>query len=998
MASSSIASSPLLYACIAYNTTILTEYTTSVSSQASNFAPLVLSNISHIESKKVTYSHNSYFINYLADAASEYPHSASAGGLTYLVVTNPSFGQRIPFSFLFEVKKQFLEKFPAESTDFSSLPIYGAANFNNELKSLMAEYSKPDAIQSVQGEIAKVRGIMCENIDSLLERGDRIDLLVDKTDRLGGGAYDFRLRSRRLRRKMWWNNIKLMSLLVLTIVFLVYLFVGFACGLPGWSKCIGRGKKRSKPKQQLDSSSGYQREKIYPSWSNVHESRSQQPSYYGSSSYQRGPYVLNSQPPRDQNTSTYSLFGELLQNEIRSLLKTLCDPKNKHLIESWGIISTEYLESKMVDFRSRIIECVEKAEEGAVSKDENPLFFRLRKAFVKGNLKGLTMEVKYSFLSSVASKKFSPKEELRLQELADLRFPAEWYPSTRALQRTVHLHVGPTNSGKTYHALQKLEAATNGVYAGPLRLLAHEVYSRFNAKGKLCGLITGEEKRIPPELTENMYSCTVEMIPLNVMLDVAVIDEIQMITSPDRGWAWTSAFLGVQAKEVHLCGEIRTKKLIEDLCALVGDKLVIHEYERLSPLELETDSINGDLSKLRKGDAVILFSRLAIHGMKQEIEKKTGKRCAVVYGSLPPETRAQQAALFNNPNNDYDYLVASDAVGMGLNLSIRRIIFESTLKFDGTERRVMETSEIKQIAGRAGRYKTANDDVKIKEDTTTAPEPVSGLDLVPVGEKKEPTLGLVTTLSPSDFETVRKSMIINAPFIKSAGIAPNADIILRFASYFPPSTPFSYILLRLFEISSIRSPFSICMLRDEIIIADLIQSYNLSSRDRLTFTAAPTSTNDPATGEIIKELASCVASQSGGELLNMKTFKLELLDIDINDHPLQSKGYLREAEALHKALTLYLWLSYRFAGVFISQALAFHVKSLLEAKIDECLATVTYNPERRKKSKKKSKERAVLEAMLESADDEKEQQPLKAELEPKIKPKSQPLQVEANLA
>lgn len=98
---------------------------------------------------------------------------------------------------------------------------------------------KQDAISNVQGEIDNVRGIMSQNIESLLERGERIDLLVDKTDRLGGNASEFRIRSRGLRRQMWWKNVKLMALLTLVCIFLVYLLVGMGCGLPGWSKCVG---------------------------------------------------------------------------------------------------------------------------------------------------------------------------------------------------------------------------------------------------------------------------------------------------------------------------------------------------------------------------------------------------------------------------------------------------------------------------------------------------------------------------------------------------------------------------------------------------------------------------------------------------------------------------------------------------------------------------------------------------------------------------------------
>ena len=98
---------------------------------------------------------------------------------------------------------------------------------------------KADAISNVQNEIENVRGIMTENIERVLERGERIDLLVDKTDRLGGSAHEFRMRSRGLRRRMWWKNVKLMALLVVVVVFLIYLFVGMGCGLPGWSRCVG---------------------------------------------------------------------------------------------------------------------------------------------------------------------------------------------------------------------------------------------------------------------------------------------------------------------------------------------------------------------------------------------------------------------------------------------------------------------------------------------------------------------------------------------------------------------------------------------------------------------------------------------------------------------------------------------------------------------------------------------------------------------------------------
>jgi ATP-dependent RNA helicase SUPV3L1/SUV3 len=301
-------------------------------------------------------------------------------------------------------------------------------------------------------------------------------------------------------------------------------------------------------------------------------------------------------------------------------------------------------------------------------------YVKYRQEVLRKGQRGLDVMIKNEYMSFVADS--STEQRNNQEKLADLRYPIEWYPEARNITREFHLHVGPTNSGKTYHALKRLESAESGCYAGPLRLLAHEVYTRMNAGGISCSLITGDERR--PPTTEGwdangedhapVVSCTVEMTPMGSPWEVAVIDEIQMIGDSNRGWAWTQAVLGVNAKEVHLCGEVRAVPLIKELLALTGDKLHIHEYERLSPLEMAPASLKDNLKSLRKGDCVVVFSVMGIHAMRNDIQRATGKKVAIVYGSLPAETRAQQAALFNDPDNDYDILVASDAIGMGLNL------------------------------------------------------------------------------------------------------------------------------------------------------------------------------------------------------------------------------------------------------------------------------------------------------------------------------------------
>lgn len=176
--------------------------------------------------------------DYVASSPSEYPpDQASAGGLTYLVIADStSVSRRVCFGFLAEARRRFLAHLPPETTDYADLPNYGGASFNGELRRLMAveyggtataehHHGADDAIGSVQRDIDDVKGIMTRNIEGLLERGERIDLLVDKTDRLGGSAREFRLRSRGLKRRMWWKNVKLMGLLGLVVVLILVTIV-----------------------------------------------------------------------------------------------------------------------------------------------------------------------------------------------------------------------------------------------------------------------------------------------------------------------------------------------------------------------------------------------------------------------------------------------------------------------------------------------------------------------------------------------------------------------------------------------------------------------------------------------------------------------------------------------------------------------------------------------------------------------------------------------------
>jgi len=560
--------------------------------------------------------------------------------------------------------------------------------------------------------------------------------------------------------------------------------------------------------------------------------------------------------------------------------------------------------------------------------------------------KTLDARLRYRFYTQACGGRFTKAERENQKEVANLRHPAEWYPGTRQVQRTVHMHVGPTNSGKTYHALQRLEQAATGVYLGPLRLLAHEVYTRLNAKGKPCALITGEEQRVPEGDAPSMYSCTVEMAPLNMPLDVAVVDEIQMINHKERGWAWTQAFLGLRAREIHLCGEARTVPLMRELCALVGDKVHIHEYERLTPLMVEQQSMGGKLKNLQKGDCIVAFTVVGIHALRKDIERRTGRKCAIVYGSLPPETRAQQARLFNDPDNDYDFLVASDAIGMGLNLAIRRVIFESTVKSNGVNYVQLEVSEIKQIAGRAGRYKTAHQAVSVdsqKSIADTAVDPAIGLDDKPHSKEPETnTVGWVTTLDRSDLPHLKAGMRREPDPITTAGLFPPSQIVERFANYFPPATPFSYIMLRLHEISEIHPRFHLCGLKDQLAVADTIHLVkNLSIQDRIQICSAPINMHNAPQRDFLRSLAECIADGKSGNLLDIPTLPLAVMDAE----PIVNREYLVNLENLHKMLVAYLWLSYRFPQVFTTRSLANYAKKLVEDRIEKTLVQFSTTPQ-----------------------------------------------------
>jgi ATP-dependent RNA helicase SUPV3L1/SUV3 len=281
-------------------------------------------------------------------------------------------------------------------------------------------------------------------------------------------------------------------------------------------------------------------------------------------------------------------------------------------------------------------------------------------------------------------------EEARIMD--DI-FGKAYIPSVGANLRYV-LHIGETNTGKTHHALKKMKAAESGLYLAPLRLLALEVYDKLNAEGVPCSLKTGEEEKSVEGARH--ISSTVEMFHEKDYYDVVVIDEAQMLADKDRGFSWYKAITKANAREIHVIGSWNIKDMLFNL--LEGVEIEIHEYSRDTPLEVEEKEF--ELKHTKKGDALICFSRKRVLETAAKL-KRSGHSVSMIYGSMPPETRKKQIDLFNSGQSKV--VVATDAIGMGLNLPIRRIVFLETEKFDGTRRRRLTSQEVKQIAGRAGR-------------------------------------------------------------------------------------------------------------------------------------------------------------------------------------------------------------------------------------------------------------------------------------------------------
>ena len=487
----------------------------------------------------------------------------------------------------------------------------------------------------------------------------------------------------------------------------------------------------------------------------------------------------------------------------------------------------------------------------------------------------------------------------RASGLAD--YPA-LFPQARLMRRQIHLHLGPTNSGKTHAAIERLRAAGNGLYAAPLRLMAMEWADRLNGDGVPTDLVTGEEV-IRVEGARHL-SVTIEMSPLRTPIEVAVIDEAQLIGDEERGWAWTQAILGLPARELHLTGSPDAEPWVRLLADMTGEEVTVHRYERLVPLLPTGGPVRP--GELRAGDAIVAFSRASVMRLRSEAAS-AGFEVATIYGALSPEVRREEARRFRT--GEAQVVVATDAIGMGLNLPVRRVLLAEGGKFDGVERRPLLDSEIRQIVGRAGRFGLTDEGAGL-----------AGAYEVGVPEAADALQDRICRIvegraRPRTPETVR-------PMVKPGGE------VVRLLGELMGTDRLTLILHTVHERILSRDPvFRSGVGPEMLLVASVMDRTPLPLEDRHAYACAPVDTRDEESWDGLMRWVRLHAA--GGpvpyDLVNKR------------GGGVRTQADLSALESLVKATGLYLWCAHRWPAVYRGTERAMTGRSALNAAISAAL-------------------------------------------------------------
>jgi len=444
-----------------------------------------------------------------------------------------------------------------------------------------------------------------------------------------------------------------------------------------------------------------------------------------------------------------------LLNELRKILRGPFDlanvQKNRKFIKYWGeecdkfialysVVRNALLTKKLIGLNNGDETQANKDYDYLIRYAERNPFLAIEKIIKTYHPKYSQQKAEDIERKTKNIKQIKEKEIRKLiNQSINIHTYHDFFVLARRLKRKITFYMGETCSGKTYLAHNILSKANNGLYLAPLRLLALEGQEEQKKRGVVCSYLTGEEQDFIEGATH--LSSTIEMINLNEEIDVAVIDEIQLLGDAQRGWAWSQALLGAPAKHIILTGSPNALKLVEKITKLLDEPLKVIKLNRLTKLQVERKPVS--FHELQRKDCIVAFSRREVLQIKYDIEKR-GYKVSVIYGGLPPEVRREESRRFNS--EETDILVATDAIAMGLNLPIRRVIFYTTAKMINRQVVPLTSSEIRQIGGLAGRYG--------RED-----------------------IGYVSAFNSKDLENIQKSFSTSLPEVERANIIPTLEHI-----------------------------------------------------------------------------------------------------------------------------------------------------------------------------------------------------------------------------
>lgn len=474
----------------------------------------------------------------------------------------------------------------------------------------------------------------------------------------------------------------------------------------------------------------------------------------------------------------------------------------------------------------------------------------------------------------------------RLRDRAGFGSYIDKFAAARRLGRRIVFHMGPTNSGKTYAALEALAKAATGTYLAPLRLLALENYEALAARGLRAGMVTGEE--ILGESDPTHAARTIETADLRRPIEVAVIDEIQMLSDPDRGWAWTNALFGIPARLVIVCGAEDALSAVRRAAEAAGESLDVVTFTRKTPLVALDAPV--PLEAVEPGDAVVAFSRRAVHE-NREILVAAGRSVATIYGALSPEVRRAEAGRFRD--GEAEVLITTDAIGMGLNLGpLKRVIFASVRKWDGTEERALTNAEIRQIAGRAGRFGH-------QEAGYVAATDEDGL-----GPIRDALSGAPTAPAADTRFFVRPDLAA----IEAAASELGTDSLSAVMAHFSRATFYD------------GSPFQPSAFEEFLGAAEAVDRAALPIREKFAFAVTPIDRRDPIAVGVVERWVQA------------RTLNATVPALRADPH-----GDLAYQERTVRLASAYLWLARRFPETFDDGAAMRGVRERANASIERTL-------------------------------------------------------------